>query len=92
MSDWHHTIMMEEQMTHREVGPHTSSLLATGLHAPIRNTQADPPPTSALLLLGLTKLLVIKCLILLVVRLNEKVIGSIGEVDAIPIAEVAIDC
>src|SRR6266567_956007 len=78
-------------MTHRGVGPHTSSLLATGLHAPIRNTQADLPPAPALLLLGLTNLLVIKRLILLVVRLNERIISPIRKGEAIPIAEVAID-
>jgi small GTP-binding protein len=50
------------------------------------------PNTPALLLLGLTKLLVIKHLILLVVRLNERVISPIGKGEAIPIAEVAIDC
>src|SRR6266699_2569326 len=54
-------------------------------------TQADLPPAPALLLLGLTNLLVIKRLILLVVRLNERIISPIRKGEAIPIAEVAID-
>jgi hypothetical protein len=61
------------------------SLLDTDLHVPIYNTQADLPPSPVLLL-------VIKRLILLVVRFNEKIIGPIGEVDAIVITEVAINC
>src|SRR6266852_2801354 len=77
-------------MTHREVSPHTFSLQATGLHAPIRNTGGSPS-TPALLLLGLTKLLVIKRLLLLVVGLNERIISPIGKGEAISIAEVAID-
>src|SRR5712692_3459459 len=77
-------------MTYRKVSPYL--LLAS--HWPSRSHPhhaGGSPSTPALLLLGLTKLLVIKRLILLVVRLDERVISPIGKVDAISIAEVAID-
>src|SRR6266699_630749 len=71
-------------MTYRKESPYL--LLAS--HWPSRSHPhhaGGSPSTPALLLL------VIKRLILLVVRLNERIISPIGKGEAIPIAEVAID-
>src|SRR5712692_342267 len=71
-------------MTYRKVSPYL--LLAS--HWPSRSHPhhaGGSPSTPALLLL------VIKCLILLVVRLNERIISHIGKGEAISITEVAID-
>src|SRR5216683_7000870 len=69
--------------------PHgVSPYLLLASHWPSRSHPqhaGGSPSTPALLLL------VIKRLILLVVRLNERIISPIGKVEAISIAEVAID-
>ena len=77
-------------MTYRKVSPY----LILASHWPSRSHPqhtSGSPSAPALLLLGLTKLLVIKRLILLVVRLNERIISPIRKVEAMIIAEVAID-
>ena len=58
---------------------------------PLLPDTSGSPLTSAPFLLGLIKLLVIKVLIFLVIRLNQRVISSVGELEVITIAEVAID-
>src|SRR6266581_889023 len=71
-------------MTYRRVSPNL--LLASYWPSRFHPQHAGGSPSTPALLL-----LVIKRLILLVVRLNERIISSIGKGEAISIAEVAID-
>src|SRR6266567_1301149 len=71
-------------MTYRKVSPYP--LLAR--HWPSRS---HPQHAGGSLSTPALLLLVIKRLILLVVRLNERIISPIGKGEAIPVAEVAID-